>query len=127
MEATEDLTELVQFIFRHETVPGGMAVGGFAMLWGGKGVRIYDMAQYRAVCLEEAGLKLAASMMLARLSVGVGEPQAQRPEAQGGLGGSKESPSQGGLFANRTGLRRPKYLLIVNTIQIEYILYSKTI
>jgi hypothetical protein len=32
-----------------------------------------DMAQYRAVCLEEVGLKLAASIMLARLSEEVGE------------------------------------------------------
>ena len=44
------------------------------MLWKGKGGTA-DMAQYRAVCLEEVGLKLAASMMLARLGVEVGETQ----------------------------------------------------
>ena len=28
-----DLIDLVQFIFKHETVPEDMAVGGFDMLW----------------------------------------------------------------------------------------------
>ena len=74
------------------------------MLWKGKG-GTDDMAQYRAVCLQEIGLKLAASMMLARLSVEVGETQ--RSKTQEGSGKGKESSSQDnqdGLFANRTSL-----------------------
>ena len=35
--ATEDLVELIQFIFKHETVPDDMAVGEFVMLHKGKG------------------------------------------------------------------------------------------
>ena len=35
--AMEDLIELVQVMFRHETMPDDMAVGEFVMLWKGKG------------------------------------------------------------------------------------------
>ena len=66
------------------------------------------MTQYRAVCLEEVGLKLTASIMLARLSVEVGESHAcTKVEDSGGFKErkGKESSSQDGLFANRTGHR----------------------
>ena len=44
------LVELVQFIFRHEAVPDGMAVEESIMLWKGKG-GTGGLAQHRAVCL----------------------------------------------------------------------------
>ena len=72
--SAEDLMDLVQFIFKHERVPEDMAVGEFVMLWKGKGDGD-DLGQYRVVCLEEIGLKLVASIMLARLSAEVGETQ----------------------------------------------------
>jgi len=103
------LIELVQFIFRHKAVPDDMAVGEFIMLWKGKG-GTDDLTQYRAVCLEEVGLKLTASIMLARLSVEVGESHAQRSKTQVGSRKGKESSSQDGLFANRTGHRKGHYL-----------------
>ena len=49
--STEDLIDLVQQIFRHETVPEDMVVGEFVMLWKAKGGPD-DLSQYRAVCLE---------------------------------------------------------------------------
>jgi hypothetical protein len=69
-----------------------------------------DMAQYRAVCLEEVGLKLVASIMLARLSMEVGESRSKMTREGSGKG--KDSSSQDGLFANRTGHRKEKYLPI---------------
>ena len=48
-----------------------MAVGEFVVLWESKGGSD-DLTQYRAVCSEEIGLKLVASIMLARLSAEVG-------------------------------------------------------
>ena len=86
--ATEDLIELTQFIFRNEVVPDDMAVGEFVMLHKGKG-GTDDMAQYRAVCLEEVGLKLAASIMLARLSEEVGETRSNRSKTQPEMGSGK--------------------------------------
>ena len=86
--ATEDLIELIQFIFRNEVVPDDMAVGEFVMLHKGKG-GTDDMAQYRAVCLEEVGLKLAASIMLARLSEEVGETRSNRTKTQFAAGSGK--------------------------------------
>ena len=74
-----------------------MAVGEFVMMHKGKG-GTDDMAQYRAVCLEEVGLKLVASIMLARLSVEVGETRSKM--TQEGSGKGKDSSSQDGLFAN---------------------------
>ena len=47
-----------------------MAVGEFVMLWKAKGGPD-DLNRYRAMCLEEIGLKLVASIMLARLSAEV--------------------------------------------------------
>ena len=78
------------------------------MLWKGKG-GTDDLTQYRAVCLEEVGLKLTASIMLARLSVEVGESHGASKTQEGSRKG-KESSSQDGLFANRTGHRKGKYL-----------------
>ena len=95
---TEDLIELVQFIFRHGAVPSDMVVGEFVMLWKSKG-SADDLTQYQAVCLEEVGLKLVASIMLARLSVEVGESHGASKTQEGSRKG-KESPSQAGLFAN---------------------------
>ena len=103
--STEDLIEPVQFVFRHEAVPDDMVVGEFIMLWKAKG-GTDDLTQYWAVCLEEVGLKLTASIMLARLSVEVGESHAQRSKTQEGSRKGKESSSQDGLFANRTGHRK---------------------
>ena len=73
------------------------------MMHKGKG-DVDDMAQYRAVCLEEVGLKLVASIMLARLSMEVGESRSKM--TQGGSGKGKGSSR----FANRTGHRKEKYL-----------------
>ena len=86
--STEDLIELVQFIFRHEAVPDDMAVGEFIMLWKGKG-GTDDLIQYRAVCLEEVGLKLTASIMLARLSVEVGESHGASKTQEGSRKGKE--------------------------------------
>ena len=44
------------------------------MLWKGKG-SAKECAHYRPICLEESALKLCASIMLARLTVEVGEIQ----------------------------------------------------
>ena len=87
--ATDELIELVQFIFKHETVPDDMAIGEFVMLFKGKG-STDELTQYRAVCLEEVGLKLTASIMLARLSAEVGETRAKKAQ-EGSKGKGKES------------------------------------
>ena len=61
--SAEDLINLVQFIFKHETLPEDMAVGEFVMLLKSKGGKDdLSMSQYRAVCLEEVALKLVASI-----------------------------------------------------------------
>ena len=88
------LIELTQYIFRYELVPDDMAVGEFVMMHKGKG-GADDMAQYRAVCLEEVGLKLVASIMLARLSMEVGEARSKMTREGSGKG--KDSSSQDGL------------------------------
>ena len=73
-------------------------------------------SQYRAVCLEAVGLKLAASVMLARLSVEVGETRSKKSSRQSsadlkvGLGKGKDSSNSNRLFANLTGQRKEKYL-----------------
>ena len=102
--STEDLIDLVQFIFKHEKVPEDMVVGEFVMLWKGKGGGD-DLSQYRAVCLEEIGLKLVASIMLARLSAEVGETQRSKTTEEG-----SSSFYNTGLFAERSGYRKEKYL-----------------
>ena len=58
-------------------------------------------SDYRAVCLEEIGLKLVASIMLARLSAEVGESQQRPIESEG-----SSSPCHTGLFAERAGYRK---------------------
>ena len=67
------------------------------------------MSQYRAVCLEEIGLKLVASIMLAMLSAEVGETQRPKTTEPESLEGSSSS-CHTGLFADRTGYRKGKYL-----------------
>ena len=83
------------------------------MLWKAKGGPD-DLSQYMywAVCLEEIGLKLAASIMLARLSAEVGETQ--RPKTQEGSrkGKEREDPIKP-VFSQTgqdTGLRKGHYL-----------------
>ena len=83
--ATGDLIELTQFIFRHELVPDDMAVGEFVMVHKGKG-GADDMAQYRAVCLEEVGLGLVASIY----NAGAIEYKSRRGAFENDPGGFKE-------------------------------------
>ena len=78
-----------------------MAIGEFVMLHKGKG-STDDLAQYRAVCLEEMGLKLTASIMLARLSVEVGGTRSNQSQSEVGSGKGKDSSNNNRLFANRT-------------------------
>ena len=101
--SSEDLIDLVQFTFRHETI---MAVREFVMLWKAKG-GLDDLSQYRAVCLEEVAPKLVASIMLARLSAEVGETQ--RLKATESEGGSSSS-CHTRLFAERRDPSEVKYL-----------------
>jgi hypothetical protein len=111
--ATEDLIELTQYIFRNEVVPDDMAVGEFVMLHKGKG-GTDDMTQYRAVCLEEVGLKLAASIMLARLSMEVGETRSNRSEAQSSkfsVGSGKPTEPEKYPPGTQAGFRKEKKYL----------------